>query len=55
MSNPKSVIEMARKRQFLLKGDVFTADFLEMWIGAKHQEAHALRPHPYELCLYYYV
>jgi glutamine synthetase len=42
---------------FLLKGDVFTADFLEMWIGYKRKEADALRlrPHPYEFFLYYDV
>jgi glutamine synthetase len=43
--------------EFLLKGDVFTADFLEMWIGAKRKEVDALRlrPHPYEFHLYYDV
>ena len=42
---------------FLLKGDVFTADFLEMWISHKRKEADALRlrPHPYEFFLYYDV
>jgi len=42
---------------FLLKGDVFTADFIEMWITHKRKEADALRlrPHPYELFLYYDV
>jgi glutamine synthetase len=48
---------LEKDHQFLLKGDVFTADFLEMWIGAKRKEADALRlrPHPYELYLYYDV
>jgi glutamine synthetase len=43
--------------QFLLKGDVFTKDFLEMWVSAKRKEADALRlrPHPYEFFLYYDV
>jgi glutamine synthetase len=42
---------------FLLKGDVFTRDFLETWISAKRKEADALRlrPHPYEFFLYYDV
>jgi glutamine synthetase len=42
---------------FLLKGDVFTSDFIEMWISAKRKEHDALRlrPHPYELHLYYDV
>jgi glutamine synthetase len=40
---------------FLLKGDVFTSDFLEMWISNKRKEVDALRlrPHPYEFHLYY--
>ncbi len=42
---------------FLLKGDVFTQDFLDMWIAAKRKEHDALRlrPHPYEFFLYYDV
>jgi glutamine synthetase len=42
---------------FLLKGDVFTKDFLEMWVSTKRKEADALRlrPHPYEFFLYYDV
>jgi len=41
--------------QFLLKGDVFTRDFLEMWVSHKRKEHDALRlrPHPYEFFLYY--
>jgi glutamine synthetase len=41
--------------EFLLKGDVFTRDFLDVWISAKRKEADALRlrPHPYEFFLYY--
>jgi glutamine synthetase len=40
---------------FLLKGDVFTRDFLDMWIEHKTKEHDAvrLRPHPYEFFLYY--
>ena len=46
---------LEKDHAFLLKGDVFTADFLEMWIGAKRKEHDAirLRPHPYEFSLYY--
>src|SRR5467141_2659418 len=42
---------------FLLKGDVFTQDFLEMWLSHKRREHDALRlrPHPYEFFLYYDV
>jgi len=48
---------LERDHEFLLKGDVFTADFLEMWISHKRKEADALRlrPHPYEFFLYYDV
>ena len=43
--------------EFLLKGDVFTKDFLEMWVSTKRKEHDALRlrPHPYEFFLYYDV
>ncbi|WCJ61041.1 type I glutamate--ammonia ligase [Fontisphaera persica] len=43
--------------EFLLKGDVFTLDFIETWIAAKRKEHDAirLRPHPYEFFLYYDV
>jgi glutamine synthetase len=48
---------LEKDHEFLLKGDVFTADFLEMWIGSKRKEVDALRlrPHPYEFHLYYDV
>jgi glutamine synthetase len=41
---------LEKDHDFLLKGDVFTADFLEMWVAAKRKEVDALRlrPHPYE-------
>lgn len=41
---------------FLLKGDVFTRDVIETWIGYKMENevnAIALRPHPWEFALYY--
>ena len=41
---------------FLLKGDVFTPDLIEAWIGYKRRsevDAIRLRPHPYEFYLYY--
>src|SRR6184192_824057 len=46
---------MEDDHQFLLKGDVFTQDFLEMWVSHKRKEHDALRlrPHPYEFHLYY--
>jgi glutamine synthetase len=48
---------LEKDHKFLLQGDVFTADFLEMWISHKRKEADALRlrPHPYEFHLYYDV
>src|SRR4029078_1510026 len=42
--------------EFLLKGDVFTPDLIETWIEYKRERELAqvaLRPHPYELQLYY--
>jgi len=42
--------------EFLLKGDVFTEELLEAFIGYKRKseaEAVRLRPHPYEFALYY--
>ncbi|PYK58782.1 MAG: type I glutamate--ammonia ligase [Verrucomicrobia bacterium] len=49
--------QLDKDHDFLLKGDVFTEDFLEMWLAAKRKEADAirLRPHPYEFFLYYDV
>src|SRR5690349_21508850 len=48
---------LEKDHEFLLKGDVFTSDFLEMWISSKRKEHDALRlrPHPYEFFLYYDV
>jgi glutamine synthetase len=41
---------------FLMKGDVFTKDAIEVWIDykrSKEVDALRLRPHPYEFFLYY--
>jgi glutamine synthetase len=48
---------LEQDHEFLLKGDVFTLDFLDMWVAAKRKEHDALRlrPHPYEFLLYYDV
>ena len=56
-SLPEALDRLEADREFLLKGDVFTPDFLEMWVSAKRKEADALRlrPHPYEFFLYYDV
>jgi glutamine synthetase len=54
-SLPEAIGHLEKDHAFLLKGDVFTKDFLEMWISHKLKEADAirLRPHPYEFFLYY--
>ena len=48
---------LEKDHDFLLKGDVFTSDFIDMWITHKRKEHDALRlrPHPYEFFLYYDV
>ncbi|HYE31737.1 MAG TPA: type I glutamate--ammonia ligase [Methylomirabilota bacterium] len=53
----EALTELENDHDFLLKGDVFTADFIEMWISQKRKEHDALRlrPHPYEFFLYYDV
>jgi glutamine synthetase len=40
---------------FMLKGNVFTRDFIDMWISNKRKEQDSirLRPHPYEFYMYY--
>jgi glutamine synthetase len=47
---------LKKDHEFLLKGDVFTEDVIETWIGYKMDNevnAMRLRPHPYEFALYY--
>ncbi|HWX20909.1 MAG TPA: glutamine synthetase, partial [Candidatus Binatia bacterium] len=53
----QAIVALEKDHEFLLKGDVFTMDFLDMWIAAKRKEHDALRlrPHPYEFFLYYDV
>jgi glutamine synthetase len=49
-----ALTELEKDHEFLLKGDVFTRDFIETWISSKRAEADGirLRPHPYEFFLY---
>ena len=52
----ESVAALEQDHEFLLKGDVFTADVIDTWIGMKRSKDIApvnLRPHPYEFFLYY--
>ena len=45
-----------KDHDFLLKGDVFTPDLIDMWISYKREnevDALRLRPHPYEFFMYY--
>jgi glutamine synthetase len=47
---------LERDHEYLLRGDVFTADVIQTWIEykrLKEVDALRLRPHPYEFCLYY--
>jgi glutamine synthetase len=42
--------------EFMMKGDVFTEDVIDMWINYKREnevDAVKLRPHPYEFMLYF--
>jgi glutamine synthetase len=51
-----SLAALEKDHEFLLKGDVFTADVVENWIAYKHSkeiDAMRLRPHPHEFELYY--
>ncbi|HUY91301.1 MAG TPA: type I glutamate--ammonia ligase [Pirellulales bacterium] len=47
---------LEKNHEFMLRGDVFTADVISTWIKYKREkevDAMRLRPHPYEFCLYY--
>ena len=48
--------ELENDHEFLLKGDVFTADVIHYWIKYKREneiDAIRIRPHPYEFCMYF--
>ena len=52
----EALVCLEEDNDFLFKGDVFTADFIENYIAYKRKheaEAVRLRPHPYEFHLYY--
>ncbi len=47
---------LERDHEFLLRGDVFTEDLINLWIKykmANEVKQVALRPHPYEFMMYY--
>jgi glutamine synthetase len=49
---------LEKDHQFLLKGEVFSEDFIDTWLGYKRSrevDQLRLRPHPYEFFLYYDV
>jgi glutamine synthetase len=55
-SLPHAIEALERDHDFLLRGDVFTKDTIEVWIEYKREKEiapMALRPHPYEFMLYY--
>jgi glutamine synthetase len=52
----ESLRALEADHEFLLKGDVFTQEVIDLWIGYKMQnevQAVRMRPHPYEFALYY--
>ena len=52
----ESLRALEKDHQFLLKGDVFTEEIIELWINYKMKNevnAMRMRPHPYEFALYY--
>ena len=53
-----AVTNMEKDHQFLLKGGVFSEDFIQNWIAykrAREIDPLRLRPHPYEFHMYYDV
>ncbi len=52
----QALAALSRDHEFLLRGDVFTKDVIDVWIAYKTKnevQAVQLRPHPYEFCMYY--
>jgi glutamine synthetase len=52
----EALAALKEDHEFLLKGDVFTKDVIDMWIDYKtknESDAVKLRPHPHEFYLYY--
>jgi glutamine synthetase len=54
----ESIAALEKDYKFLLKGDVFTQDVIDVWIEykrAREIDGVRLRPHPYEFYLYFDV
>jgi len=52
----EAIDALEQDHEFLTKGDVFTQDVVDTWVGWKREEELdplRLRPHPYEFDLYY--
>jgi len=52
----ESLRALEADHKFLLKGDVYTEDIIQLWISYKMKnevDAVRMRPHPYEFQLYY--
>ncbi len=51
----ESLDALEKDHKYLLKGDVFTQDVIDVWLEYKRQEIPKvrLRPHPYEFYLYF--
>jgi glutamine synthetase len=52
----ESLNALEEDHEFLLKGDVFTEDVIQMWLDYKRRsevDEVRLRPHPYEFYLYF--
>jgi glutamine synthetase len=48
--------ELEKDHDYLLKGEVFTADVIHYWIKYKREneaDAIRIRPHPYEFAMYF--
>jgi glutamine synthetase len=52
----EAICALEKDKRFLLKGDVFTQDVIDVWIEYKREKeigAIQIRPHPYEFYLYF--
>jgi glutamine synthetase len=52
----EALIALEQDHEFLLKGDVFTQDVIDMWLEYKiERELNPVRtrPHPFEFALYF--